>query len=313
MNRKVLSYSGLAGTLGLFVATSGCQKALEWLGPDKTEESAPAASGVLAPGAAPAASSAPALSASANEVVEVAGEADESFIYTRKLTRAELEKKTLRELSLIRNTVYAKRGHGFVKDWLKKYFEAQPWYQAVRGKEVKRPFSDAEQHNVNLVAEVEASLSRAELTARAAAIRKRVEASAARPHDELELRLISARLGEWVGTPQQTARSPLEDIRLLDGVLSLEQLENMSLRDLRTLRNTVYARRGRAFKSPILQQYFHATSWYKEDKAYSDARLTATDWKNIKLIQSVEQKLGGPIVDSDPTYQRFWASYMSGA
>lgn len=235
----------------------------------------------------------------------------EGFIFSRKLTREQLANQPLRVLSLIRNTIYAQRGNVFVKDWLAKHFDAQPWYAAVKGKDIKKPFSAEEQHNANLAAEIETSLGKAEIEQRATAIKKRLAAGAGQPNDELELRLLSARAGQWLGTEKQGQPSPLEDVKQLDQVLSVERLENLSRRDLRNLRNTIYARRGRAFKSPILQQYFAATDWYQIDPEYTDARLKDADWKNIRLIQSVEQRLGGPILDSDPEYTGF--NYFAGA
>jgi hypothetical protein len=68
---------------------------------------------------------------------------------------------------------------------------------------------------------------------------------------------------------------------------------------LRYLRNTIYARRGRAFKSKVLQEHFQDMSWYRVDEKYTDAKLTANDNRNIKLIRSVEDELGGPLHDED--------------
>jgi hypothetical protein len=92
-------------------------------------------------------------------------------------------------------------------------------------------------------------------------------------------------------------RSPFEDPALLDQQLSTDSVDHMSRRDLRLLRNMVYARRGRPFRSPIVREYFERTDWYKADASYSDARLTAVDRRNIKVIQSAEIKAGGPLYD----------------
>ncbi|MEP7051028.1 MAG: YARHG domain-containing protein [Pseudomonadota bacterium] len=43
------------------------------------------------------------------------------------------------------------------------------------------------------------------------------------------------------------------------------------------MRNMVYARRGRPFRSEILRAYFARLDWYKADPAYTDARLTDVD------------------------------------
>jgi hypothetical protein len=85
----------------------------------------------------------------------------------------------------------------------------------------------------------------------------------------------------------------------LDEVLKVKDLRLLSLRDLRLLRNTIYARRGRPFKSPLLQEHFARMPWYTPDPAYTDERLTKTDKRNVALIQQVEQEFGGALGDKD--------------
>ena len=69
-------------------------------------------------------------------------------------------------------------------------------------------------------------------------------------------------------------RNPLEDPSVLDGQLTLAQIEGMSRRDLRLLRNTIYARHGRPFQSPILQRYFADKAWYSANSAFKESQLT---------------------------------------
>ena len=83
---------------------------------------------------------------------------------------------------------------------------------------------------------------------------------------------------------------------------------DLSRRDLRLLRNTVYARRGRQFRSALLQNYFEQAAWYSSDPAYSDGKLSALDQRNIKLIRSVEDSLGGPLSDKDHKEEDGWLS-----
>jgi hypothetical protein len=40
-------------------------------------------------------------------------------------------------------------------------------------------------------------------------------------------------------------------------------------------------------------------SWYRVDDQYTDVKLTANDNRNIKMIRSVEDELGGPLHDED--------------
>jgi hypothetical protein len=101
--------------------------------------------------------------------------------------------------------------------------------------------------------------------------------------------------GHYATNEQQ--REPIE--KALDQLLSVEDLRRLSLRDLRFLRNTIYARRGRPFKSAVLRAHFTATGWYHIDDGYNDAKLTKIDQRNIALIHSVENEFGGAISDEE--------------
>jgi len=93
--------------------------------------------------------------------------------------------------------------------------------------------------------------------------------------------------------------SPLEDPSQLDHVITVEQLANLSRRDLRILRNTIYARHGHQFKSALLQAYFDTMGWYKPDPAFTEKHLTKIDTTNIRLMKSVEDTLGGPMTEDE--------------
>ena len=121
------------------------------------------------------------------------------------------------------------------------------------------------------------------------------------------MRLISIRLGNWTGAADPD-RSPLEDPTLLDKQVTVDQLKDFSRRDLRLLRNVIYARRGRVFNSLLLQAYFQAVDWYKPDPAYTDARLTELDKRNINVVLSVENSLGGPLTDYEHKKEDGWYS-----
>lgn len=75
--------------------------------------------------------------------------------------------------------------------------------------------------------------------------------------------------------------------------LTENELINLSLDDLRIIRNEIYARHGRMFKSSSLRNYFSAYTWY-EPKAYDDAKIerefNAFERYNVSKIESVETK-----------------------
>ena len=116
----------------------------------------------------------------------------------------------------------------------------------------------------------------------------------------------SARPGSGVAitiarlAPDELGRAPALDPRdALERLATLDELGDFSRRDLRILRNTVYARRGRAFKSPFLQAWFDDKDWYQVDPDFKESRLSSVDRKNIRLIRSVEDSLGGPMSDRE--------------
>jgi hypothetical protein len=73
--------------------------------------------------------------------------------------------------------------------------------------------------------------------------------------------------------------------------LTEQMLTNVSINDLRLLRNEVYARHGRPFQTPWLAEYFRSEPWYTPRKDFSDAELSATERANIALITKREEEL----------------------
>ncbi len=70
----------------------------------------------------------------------------------------------------------------------------------------------------------------------------------------------------------------------------LGDLRELSLGDLRILRNMVFARRGKVFKDPELQKLFEATSWYKPNEA-NDPENISVDEKNLVERLSKQEAL----------------------
>jgi hypothetical protein len=267
-----------------------------------------------------------------------------------------LEHKSLRELSILRNTIYARYGwDGYRKPWLRAYFHGQAWFRPNPGFHYKL-LSDADRKNAHFIGVREQSFHEDQLQKmrddvyarrgkvwndvyewrlqsgmvirschRPKSAVKHAETEAdeidertpskdcqyaerswykPRPkfseadltaEDRIELGLLSRALGEF--SLDDPGREKVE--ASLDRLLSLAELRALSLRDLRLLRNTIYARRGRPFKSEILRNHFREMSWYKENPQYSDKVLSANDGRNIALIKSVENELGGPMTDED--------------
>jgi YARHG domain len=261
-----------------------------------------------------------------------------------------LEKKSLRELSILRNTIYARWGwDGYRKPWLREYFHSQAWFKA-NPKFTYKVLSDSDRKNAHIIGAREQSLTDVELRRRRDDIFARYgkvwddkpawdlpdgkKVKSCKPpkgqepiskdelmsyndcyygaekwyqpdpafsearisaEDKVELGLLSRAMGSFA--LDDDTRGKQEES--LDRLLTPAQLRQLSLRDLRLLRNTIYARRGRTFKSQILRDHFEGMSWYKVDPNYSDKLLTANDSRNIALIKSVENEFGGPLSDED--------------
>ena len=73
--------------------------------------------------------------------------------------------------------------------------------------------------------------------------------------------------------------------------LTEQMLTNVSIANLRLLRNEVYALHGRPFQTPWLSEYFKQQPWYTPRRDYSDAELSATERANIALITKREEEL----------------------
>lgn len=118
-----------------------------------------------------------------------------------------------------------------------------------------------------------------------------------REGDQVEAVLLSQRLGRTIALARRDSdldSTPLDNPDQLETVLERRTLLAMSPRDLWILRNMIYARRGRPFRSSILLEYFEGSRWYHPDDAYNDARLRRVDRQNLRMIQSVEAEVGGP-------------------
>jgi hypothetical protein len=74
----------------------------------------------------------------------------------------------------------------------------------------------------------------------------------------------------------------------LDNLLEVDQINDFSLNDLRILRNTIYAKYGYKFISDELTNHFLQFSWYEGNKPNVKNELSSIDWKNIRLIQILE-------------------------
>src|SRR5262252_8625469 len=86
------------------------------------------------------------------------------FYYERQITPDDLKDRTLRELTLMRNTIYARAGNKFRKQWLNDYFSAQPWYHPL-DKMDESKITPLDRKNAEIIAKYDADIPRDELVA----------------------------------------------------------------------------------------------------------------------------------------------------
>jgi hypothetical protein len=82
------------------------------------------------------------------------------------------------------------------------------------------------------------------------------------------------------------------DMELFENKLISDQmLRGLSLHELRLLRNEIYARHGRIFKTSWIQQYFGGQPWYDPKEDFKDEEISGSDKTNIETIVKYENKL----------------------
>jgi len=107
------------------------------------------------------------------------------------------------------------------------------------------------------------------------------------PVEQKNLQLIE-------GIQKQQRRVALSpgDMELFENkLISDAMLRGLSLHELRLLRNEIYARHGRIFKTVWIQQYFGGQLWYDPKEDFKDEDISGPDKTNIETIVKYENKL----------------------
>jgi hypothetical protein len=82
------------------------------------------------------------------------------------------------------------------------------------------------------------------------------------------------------------------DMELFENkAISETMLRGLSLHELRLIRNEIYARHGRTFRAPWLQQHFDMQPWYVIDENFKDEHLSGNDKLNVETIVRVEKRI----------------------
>ncbi len=76
-----------------------------------------------------------------------------------------------------------------------------------------------------------------------------------------------------------------------NALLTEDLLKNLSMNDLRFIRNEFWARAGRKFTTPGFRAVYEWQDWYKPLKDQSQVKLNPIEQQNVKLIEQEEAKL----------------------
>ncbi len=105
--------------------------------------------------------------------------------------------------------------------------------------------------------------------------------------EEKNLRLI-----DTIRRQQRRVALQPGDMELFENkLISDAMLRGLSLHELRLLRNEIYARHGRVFKTLWLQQYFGSQMWYDANESFKDEEMSGPDKTNVETIVAHENKL----------------------
>ena len=70
--------------------------------------------------------------------------------------------------------------------------------------------------------------------------------------------------------------------------VTLEELKDLSLEDLKFLRGLVFGRHGRIFKDAYIQSYLKERSWYKPNPSFQNSLLNERERQNLDVIREAE-------------------------
>lgn len=102
-------------------------------------------------------------------------------------------------------------------------------------------------------------------------------------------------------TPKSQDNSDLISIlnQLENKYIDSRSLKGLSPWKLKVLRNGLYAKYGKPFKSKDLQCFFNNKNWYSVDNDFSELSLNNVEKANIQKILNYEKQIGSGIIDKD--------------
>ena len=230
------------------------------------------------------------------------------------------------ELTILIAEIEAIHGKTFSEEWLKKYFNERYWYKedpaydastltAIERKNIERLITEKDKgrktaisigdmDNFQTVALTEDKLTGLNIL-ELRILREEFYARHGKKFDEPGIRdyfnwrdwykPVKNQKGIKLNAIEQKNVDLLaaQENKLREWLATTEIDENflgpLFAEDLRVLRNEMYARHGRVFKDPKLQEYFLSQSWYKPDPTFTDDMLSEIEAKNLVKIREAEE------------------------
>ena len=168
-----------------------------------------------------------------------------------KLSYSDVLPKTLDELFVARNEIFARNGHIFTTNKkLDTYFRTKPWYKPIESGTTDTK-NDIEVLNSDIIKQVEVT------------------------------RIAKYSYGS----------TPITEFVIPDSntvLITKEQLKELKDWQLIIARNEIFARHGMTFGIPQLSEHFKLQSWYKPFKEFDATSLTKVEISNVETLRSEE-------------------------
>ncbi len=205
-------------------------------------------------------------------------------VSTNKLTTSDLSGMSQGDMRLLRASIYARHGKIFKEADLTEYFSGYDWYKPER-ENVDELLNNVEISNIKYIDEYAGvPLGGSDMQS----------AGSLTPPDSQN---VQSKRERNVSASESSGRSRFGHVGFTNDYsdivcyqyLTDDDVCNLSGPELRILRNTIYARHGRRFKSADLREYFSGFSWYNPRvNEVNPKELSDVEKHNIQLIQRYE-------------------------
>jgi hypothetical protein len=171
----------------------------------------------------------------------------------------------VREIRLLRNAYFARHGYTFRTGWLREYFEGIPGY-SPRADFSPELLEEEERKIVARLREMEVEYR-----------------SARRPQPAIPDGMPTGFLDDSSEVPRTRAEA--------EAWVARARRRSPEVREVRALRNAIFALHGRPFRDSWLRDFFRSKGWYREDPSFEISRLTRGEWEAVQVLAAFQAEL----------------------